>query len=27
VLVMTGVGRARDVTKDILIRDEWGKAR
>ena len=27
VLVMTGVGRARDVTKDILIRDEWGKVR
>jgi isopentenyl diphosphate isomerase/L-lactate dehydrogenase-like FMN-dependent dehydrogenase len=27
VLVMTGVARARDVTKDVLIRDEWGKAR
>ncbi|HSQ13992.1 MAG TPA: alpha-hydroxy-acid oxidizing protein [Candidatus Deferrimicrobium sp.] len=27
VLVMTGFARARDVTRDILIRDEWGKAR
>jgi isopentenyl diphosphate isomerase/L-lactate dehydrogenase-like FMN-dependent dehydrogenase len=26
VLVMTGVARARDVTKAILFRDEWGKA-
>lgn len=27
VLVMTGVGRVRDVTKDILIRDDWGRGR
>ncbi len=25
VLVMTGVARARDVTKNILIRDDWGR--
>jgi isopentenyl diphosphate isomerase/L-lactate dehydrogenase-like FMN-dependent dehydrogenase len=27
VLVMTGVARVRDVTQDILIRDEWGRRR
>jgi 4-hydroxymandelate oxidase len=27
VLVMTGVARARDVTKTILFRDDWGGAR
>jgi hypothetical protein len=27
VLVMTGVARARDVTKAILFRDDWGGAR
>jgi isopentenyl diphosphate isomerase/L-lactate dehydrogenase-like FMN-dependent dehydrogenase len=24
-LVMTGVGRLRDVTKDILVQDDWGR--
>jgi isopentenyl diphosphate isomerase/L-lactate dehydrogenase-like FMN-dependent dehydrogenase len=27
VLVMTGVARVRDVTKEILIRDDWRKVR
>ncbi|MGZ8519525.1 MAG: alpha-hydroxy-acid oxidizing protein [Candidatus Binatia bacterium] len=27
VLVMTGVARVRDVTQEILIRDDWGKGR